>query len=102
MEFLILILLFALLLIYVVFRECMNVDYRKWLAELDIFKRLLEHSKQLKISVCDQCNLSVHRHISSDLLCLATGALCTGEKGEGKSGKKLAYEGSGFHRVIKG
>jgi peptidyl-prolyl isomerase D len=27
-------------------------------------------------------------------------ALCTGEKGIGKSGKKLTYEGSGFHRVI--
>lgn len=30
------------------------------------------------------------------------GALCTGEKGEGKSGKKLCFQGSGFHRVIKG
>ncbi|KAF7967504.1 hypothetical protein HWV62_41410 [Athelia sp. TMB] len=29
-------------------------------------------------------------------------ALCTGEKGIGKAGKKLAFEGSGFHRVIKG
>jgi len=29
-------------------------------------------------------------------------ALCTGEKGEGQSGKKLCYQGSGFHRVIKG
>lgn len=28
-------------------------------------------------------------------------ALCTGEKGEGKSGKKLSYQGSIFHRVIK-
>lgn len=27
-------------------------------------------------------------------------ALCTGEKGMGKSGKKLTYEGSIFHRVI--
>ena len=27
-------------------------------------------------------------------------ALCTGEKGKGKSGKKLTYEGSFFHRVI--
>lgn len=27
-------------------------------------------------------------------------ALCTGEKGMGKSGKKLTYEGSVFHRVI--
>jgi peptidyl-prolyl isomerase D len=27
-------------------------------------------------------------------------ALCTGEKGEGKSGKPLHYKGSGFHRVI--
>jgi len=27
-------------------------------------------------------------------------ALCTGEKGVGKSGKKLHYEGSTFHRVI--
>ncbi|KAG1789139.1 peptidyl-prolyl cis-trans isomerase [Suillus plorans] len=29
-------------------------------------------------------------------------ALCTGEKGIGKSGKPLCYAGSGFHRVIKG
>jgi len=29
-------------------------------------------------------------------------ALCTGENGEGSLGKKLTYEGSGFHRVIKG
>lgn len=27
-------------------------------------------------------------------------ALCTGEKGVGRSGKKLHYEGSSFHRVI--
>ena len=27
-------------------------------------------------------------------------ALCTGEKGKGKSGKKLHYKGSKFHRVI--
>ncbi|PGH01453.1 peptidyl-prolyl cis-trans isomerase D [Blastomyces parvus] len=28
-------------------------------------------------------------------------ALCTGEKGEGKSGKPLSYKGSIFHRIIK-
>ncbi|CAE6449864.1 hypothetical protein ACGC1H_005573 [Rhizoctonia solani] len=28
-------------------------------------------------------------------------ALCTGEKGTGPSGKKMTYEGSIFHRVIK-
>ncbi|KAI9777147.1 MAG: peptidyl-prolyl cis-trans isomerase cpr6 [Candelina submexicana] len=28
-------------------------------------------------------------------------ALCTGEKGIGKTGKPLHYKGSGFHRVIK-
>jgi len=27
--------------------------------------------------------------------------LCTGEKGEGKSGKPLYYKGCGFHRIIK-
>lgn len=27
-------------------------------------------------------------------------ALCTGEKGVGKSGKKLTYQGSSFHRII--
>src|SRR6476660_627500 len=51
MEFLILILLFALLLIYVVFREWMNVAYRQWLAELDLFKRRLAAYEQLKIAV---------------------------------------------------
>jgi peptidyl-prolyl isomerase D len=30
-----------------------------------------------------------------------TGALCTGEKGIGQSGKPLWYKDSGFHRVIK-
>ncbi|KAF9460416.1 peptidyl-prolyl cis-trans isomerase [Collybia nuda] len=29
-------------------------------------------------------------------------ALCTGEKGIGKSGKPLSYKGSAFHRIIKG
>lgn len=29
-------------------------------------------------------------------------ALCTGEKGEGKTGKALHYKGCGFHRLIKG
>ncbi|MEZ6069602.1 MAG: peptidylprolyl isomerase [Pirellulales bacterium] len=29
-------------------------------------------------------------------------ALCTGEKGEGKSGRPLNYQGSKFHRVIPG
>ncbi|KAH7309404.1 peptidyl-prolyl cis-trans isomerase [Rhizoctonia solani] len=29
-------------------------------------------------------------------------ALCTGEKGVGKSGKPLSFEGCAFHRVIKG
>ena len=59
MEFLILILLFALLLIYVVFREWMNVAYRQWLAELDLFKRRLAAYEQLKIAVA-----SVHARSS--------------------------------------
>mgnify|MGYP002048927003 CR=1 FL=1 len=29
-------------------------------------------------------------------------ALCTGEKGTGKSGKPLHFKGSAFHRVIPG
>lgn len=28
-------------------------------------------------------------------------ALCTGEKGVGKSGKPLHFKGSAFHRIIK-
>ncbi|SRR6266436_4995683 len=35
------------------------------------------------------------------LILVLTGALCTGEKGIGKSGKALWYKDSGFHRVIK-
>ena len=31
---------------------------------------------------------------------LSISALCTGEKGMGKSGKPLHYKGSPFHRVI--
>jgi peptidylprolyl isomerase len=27
-------------------------------------------------------------------------SLCTGEKGVGRSGKQLAFEGSNFHRII--
>lgn len=29
-------------------------------------------------------------------------ALCTGEKGKGKSGKNLWYKGCVFHRIIPG
>jgi cyclophilin family peptidyl-prolyl cis-trans isomerase len=29
-------------------------------------------------------------------------ALCTGEKGMGKSGKELTFKGSTFHRIITG
>ncbi len=29
-------------------------------------------------------------------------ALCTGEKGKGKSGKNLHYKGSTFHRIVPG
>jgi peptidylprolyl isomerase len=29
-------------------------------------------------------------------------ALCTGERGMGKSGKALHYKGSTFHRIIRG
>jgi peptidyl-prolyl isomerase D len=49
------------------------------------------------------CNLSQTgtSHLTFSFF-FSTGALCTGEKGKGKSGKKLAFEGSGFHRVIKG
>jgi peptidyl-prolyl isomerase D len=42
------------------------------------------------------CPLSSH-----SLFKFTTGALCTGEKGVGNSGKPLWYKGSGFHRVIK-
>lgn len=33
---------------------------------------------------------------------MSIGALCTGEKGVGEAGKPLHYQGSAFHRVIKG
>lgn len=40
-------------------------------------------------------------HLPYLILISLTGALCTGEKGIGNSGKPLWYKGSGFHRVIK-
>lgn len=48
----------------------------------------------------------LHLPVHARLLILSlshpyTGALCTGEKGIGKSGKPLWYKDSGFHRIIK-
>jgi peptidyl-prolyl isomerase D len=45
---------------------------------------------------CDFC-LFIDDRLSAE----RTGALCTGEKGDGTSGKPLHHKGSGFHRVIK-
>lgn len=42
------------------------------------------------------------RHSCVPYADFAIGALCTGEKGIGPSGKPLWYQGSSFHRVIKG
>ena len=40
-------------------------------------------------------------YVTRNVLKRPAGALCTGEKGEGQSGKKLWYKGCNFHRVIK-
>ena len=44
---------------------------------------------------------SLSSHLLFRTFKFPTGALCTGEKGVGNSGKPLWYKGSGFHRVIK-
>ena len=41
MELLVLILTVSFLFVYVAFKEWMNVAYRQWLTELDLFKRRL-------------------------------------------------------------
>jgi peptidyl-prolyl isomerase D len=54
----------------------------------------------LSLSSTILSNLPVHAHLSYPYPIL-TGALCTGEKGIGNSGKPLWYKDSGFHRIIK-
>jgi len=51
MELLILIPTFALVVIYVGYKEWLNIAYRQWLAELDLFKRRLAAYEKLKIAV---------------------------------------------------
>jgi hypothetical protein len=50
MEFLVLIPTFAILVI-VAYKEWLNIAYRQWLKELDLFKRRLAAYEQLKIAV---------------------------------------------------
>lgn len=51
MELLVLVSIFALLAIYVAYKEAANIAYRRWLSELDLFKRRLAVYEQLKIAV---------------------------------------------------
>ena len=51
MELLFLIPVFAFLLIYVAYREWLNVAYRQWLTELDLFEKRLAAYEELKGAV---------------------------------------------------
>ena len=51
MELLVLVPTVALLVIYIAYKEWLNIAYRQWLAELDLFKRRLAAYEQLKIAV---------------------------------------------------
>ena len=51
MELLFLVPVIGLLAIYVVYRDWLNVAYRQWLSELDLFKKRLAVYEQLKSAV---------------------------------------------------
>jgi hypothetical protein len=51
MELLILVPTIALLGIYIAYKEWLNIAYRQWLTELDLFKRRLAAYERLKIAV---------------------------------------------------
>jgi hypothetical protein len=51
MELLVLVPIFALLGIYIAYKEWLNVAHRQWLSELDLFKKRLAAYEQLKIAV---------------------------------------------------
>ena len=51
MELLVLVPTIALLAIYIAYKEWLNIAYRQWLTELDLFKRRLAAYEQLKSAV---------------------------------------------------
>jgi hypothetical protein len=51
MELLVLIPTFALVVMYVAYKEWLNIAYRRWLIEMDLFKRRLAAYEELKIAV---------------------------------------------------
>jgi hypothetical protein len=71
MELLILILTVALLFVYVAFKDWMNVAYRQWLTELDLFKRRLAAYEQLKTAVAPVQARGAVTQIDTDLFARA-------------------------------
>jgi len=51
MELLVLVPIIGLLVVYIAYKEWLNIAYRQWQAELDLFKRRLAAYEQLKSAV---------------------------------------------------
>ena len=51
MELLVLVPIIGLLVVYIAYKEWLNIAYRQWQAELDLFKRRLSVYEQLKSAI---------------------------------------------------
>ena len=51
MELLVLVPIIGLLVVYIAYKEWLNIAYRQWQAELDLFKRRLAVYEQLKSAI---------------------------------------------------
>lgn len=85
---------------------CQLVSSGASIKELNIGDALMDDENQ-KVFLCIQIGQDPPERVEIELFshhypktCKNFHALCTGEKGVGKSGKKLTYKGSIFHRVI--